>query len=219
MTDKASIKKTLNFFVEAGKLKGMPRRGWVIRGIKDPESIAEHTFRVALMVWVLSEMKKENLNIERVVKMALIHDLCEVYAGDATPYDSILPADKKARQEMLKSWPRFSKKERERINKKKFTKEKKALQKIVSKLPSELGKEVKNLWLDYEKGLSREGRFFRQTDRLESFLQAIEYWKKYKKMPQGSWWIQARELFDDPILLFFVDAIDNEFHKDEKPKN
>lgn len=203
----------VEFFVEIGKLKGMPRRGWVIRDIKNPESIAEHIFRVTIMAWILGAVKKDNLNIEKIIKMALIHDLCEVYAGDTTPYDSILPKDKKKRAELLKTWPRFSKEQREKLSREKFIKENKALEKVISNLPLKVRKEIKKLWLDYEKGLSREARFFRQTDRMESLFQAAEYWEKYKKPVQKPLWIWAKELFDDPVLLELSEVLGKRFYK------
>ncbi|MDD2731981.1 MAG: HD domain-containing protein [Candidatus Pacebacteria bacterium] len=209
----------INFFSEIGKLKGMPRKGWVIRNIKNPESIAEHTFRVAIMAWILGERKKTNLNIEKLLKMALIHDLCEVYAGDTTPYNSLLPKDKKKQVELTKSWPRFSEEEKKRLMKEKYNREKKGLEKLVKNLPARLKEEIRNLWFDYEKGLSPEGRFFRQTDRIESFMQAVEYWKRYKKPAQRPWWLQAKELIDDPVLIEFIDGIDKSFYKNKKPKN
>jgi putative hydrolase of HD superfamily len=210
--------KIIKFFSEVGKLKGMPRRGWVIRDIKSPESIAEHTFRVAIMAWVLADKKDKNLKIEKIIKMALIHDLCEVYAGDTTPYDSILPRDKKKRRELLKTWPRFSEKQKKILAEKKYKKEKAGLEKLIKDLPPKLRSEIKSLWLDYEKGGSPEGRFFKQADRLESFLQAAEYWKGNKNVPQKPYWIQAKELHDDPILLEFMEQIDKEFHKKIKPR-
>lgn len=213
------MKDILNFFTEIGKLKKMPRRGWVIRGIKNPESIAEHTFRVAIMAWVLAEEKGENLNIEKVLKMALIHDICEVYAGDTTPYDSMLNKKNVNKKELFKTWPRLSVKEKQRLKDKKFKKEKESLEKLTKELPQKLKTEIKNLWIDYEDGLSKEGRFFKQTDRVESFLQSTEYWEKNKKLPQGSWWVQAKESYDDPALLKLIDNIDKKFHNKHKPKN
>ena len=215
---KKLIKVLVDFLHEVGKLKDMPRRGWVIREVKNPESIADHTFRATLLAWMLANIKG-NLNIERLLKIALIHDLCEIYAGDTTPYDPILPKDRKKRLELVKTWPRFTEEQKKKIAEKKFKKESKSLDKLISKLPPAFKKEIKNLWLDYEKGLTPEGRFFRQADRMENFLQAIEYWKKDKKMPQKPWWLQAREFFDDPILLEFIEAIDKKFHKKEKPKH
>lgn len=210
------MKDLVNFFHQAGKLKEMPRRGWVIREIKNPESIADHIFRTSLIAWVLGSKKR--LNIERVLKIALIHDLCEIYAGDITPYDSILPKDIKKRRELLKTWPRFSEKEKKRLSEKKHKKEKAALEKLLKDLPGNLAGEIKHLWNDYEKGLTREGRFFKQADRLENFLQSAEYWKKYKKPPQGPWWEWAKEFFDDPVLLEFVEEMSKKFHH-KLPKN
>ena len=203
----------IKFFIEIGKLKKMPRQGWVIRGIKNPESIAEHTFRVAIMAWVLAGKKHSKLNLERLLKMSLVHDLCEVYAGDTTPYDSILPKDKKKRQELLKTWPRFSADEKEKIAENKYKKESAGLEKLIKDLPVKLKQEIRNLWLDCEKRSSPEGRFFRHVDRVESFLQAAEYWRDYKKPPLKSFWIQAGEFNDDPVLLEFIEQIGKEFNK------
>ena len=207
----------LNFFVEIGKLKKMPRRGWVINQIRNPESIAEHVFRATIMSWILGK-KKKGFNIEKLLKMALIHDLCEVYAGDSTPYDSVLPRTKKKLKELMKTWPRFPVEERKERALEKYIREERALEKLISKLPPDLKKEIRNLWLDYEKGLTPEGRFFQQADRVENFLQAIEYWKKYKKPPQKPWWLWAREFFDDPILLEFIKEMDKKFHQKIKPR-
>lgn len=204
------MKDLVKFFNEAGKLKDIPRKGWTINNIKNPESIADHTFRASLMAWILG--KKKKLNIERVLKIALIHDLCEVYAGDATPYDSVLPKDAKKRKALMKTWPRLSEKERKRISEKKHKKEKAALEKLVKNLPRELASEIKHLWFDYERGLTKEGRFFQQADRLENFLQANEYWKKYKNPPQGPWWEWAKEFFDDPVSLEFIEEMGKKFH-------
>ncbi len=210
------MKKLLDFFIKTGKLKKMPRRGWVLRKIKNPETIAGHTFRTALMAWILG--KKRKLNVERLLKMALIHDLCEVYAGDTTPYDSLLPKDEKELEEVLKRLPRFSKKKKKKLAEQKYQKEEEALRRLISELPPELKKEIKNLWTDYEKGLTPEGRFFNQADRLENLLQAMEYWKEQKRGPQKPWWEWARESFDDPILLEFVNEINKEYHQKEEQK-
>ncbi len=211
------MKELLNFLIKVGKLKKMPRRGWVINQIKNPESIADHTFRATMMSWIFG--KEKGLNTGKIVKMALIHDLCEVYAGDTTPYDSVLPKDKNKLKKLMKTWPRFSNAKRKLLVQKKFKKEKKALEKLIAKLPSNLKEEIKALWLDYEKKLTPEGRFFSQADRMESFLQALEYWKKYKNPPSGPWWLWAREFFDDPLLIEFMKLMDKKFHRKRKSKN
>ena len=71
-----------------GRLKALPRQGWVDRGIPSPESVADHTYRSAMMAWLLGGAA--GLDTNRLVKLALLHDLPEVEAGDATPYGKIL---------------------------------------------------------------------------------------------------------------------------------
>ena len=208
----------LKFFTDSGKLKTIPRGGWVLRGIKNPESVAEHTFRVALMARVLGK-QKHGLNVDKIIKMALIHDLCEVHAGDITPYDSILPKDAKKKKEMLKHWPRFTEAQKKKIAEKKFKREKDGLEKIVKELPHALAHEMKSLWLDGEKGQSKEGRFFKQIDKAENLLQSLEYWQIDKSLPQKSWWTQANELFDDKLMIELTQHMDKEFHKTHKPKH
>jgi len=211
------VKNLVRFFNKVGNLKEMPRRGWVINDIKNPESIADHIFRASLMAWILGD-RKSGLKMERLLKMALIQDLCEIYAGDTTPYDSVLPKDDKERKEYMKKWPRFTNSQKLKLKQKKHKKEEKALNKLLKDLPLRLRKEIKNLWMDYEKGLTPEGRFFKQADRLENFLQATEYWKKYNQPPQGPWWEWAREFFDDTFSLEFIEEMAKQFHKKFKKK-
>ena len=78
------MKNALKFLIEANKLKTVPRTGWVLMEVKNPESIADHIFRVTVATWLMAE--KANLDVKRAIKIALFHDLCEVYAGDSTPF-------------------------------------------------------------------------------------------------------------------------------------
>ena len=205
------MKELLNFLIEVGKLKRMKRKGWQLRGVKDLETIAAHTFRMTLMAWLLCSEKRLDLN--KILKMSLIHDLCEVFAGDTTPYDEILPKNRKEWKKTLNKWPRLSKLEKEKNFLKKYKKENEALKKLISKLPLTLKEEIKNLWNDYEKGLTREGRFVRQLDRVENLLQALEYWKKDKQFAMDPWWIQIEELVDNPVLLKFMKTLEKKFHQ------
>ncbi len=67
----------------AGRLKRIKRTGWVIRGIPEPESVAEHSFRAALLGYFLA--MERGLDAYKVVGMLLIHDLAESLIGDITP--------------------------------------------------------------------------------------------------------------------------------------
>ena len=66
------------------KLKQIKRSGWIRPGLKDCESVADHSFGVAMLCMLHCP---GNLNKEKVIKMALVHDLSEVEVGDLTPYD------------------------------------------------------------------------------------------------------------------------------------
>jgi putative hydrolase of HD superfamily len=71
---------TVAFLHEVGHLKNLDRAGWRLAGIKDPESVAEHSFRVAVIAYVLAAM--EGCNPERAAVLALFHDLAECRIGD-----------------------------------------------------------------------------------------------------------------------------------------
>lgn len=205
------MEETLNFLIEVGKLKRKKRRGWVVHRIKDPESTAEHIFRMAIMAWILG--RKRKMNIGRIIKIALIHDLCEVYAPDLTPYDPLLPKNKEKIIETLKKWPKFTPALKMKKNREKYRLELKALKKLTSGLPPDLKSEIQNLWLDFEKGLTKEGRFVKQVDKVENLLQGIEYWKKYGKIQHKLWMRWIKEILDDPPLLKFITTLECELLK------
>jgi len=204
--------KIVKFFHEIGKLKDMPRRGWVLIGEKNPASIMDHSYRMAMMTWILGNKKRINTN--RAIKIALIHDLCELYAGDTTPYDNgfKLPKDKKEWPKIFDCWPRFSRQEKINNFTRKHKKEQAALTKLTSQLEPFLKKEIMELWKDYEKGTSKEARFVRQINRLETLFQAFEYSKQSKKRPYHSWWVGAEEHIDDPLLKEFMHEIAKKFY-------
>ncbi len=196
----------------------MRRRGWVQRGIKNPETIAQHTFRVALMNWFIAQESSPELNLQRVIKSSLAHDLCEVYAGDITPYDGLLTGNLKQDRETLKRWVRLSKKDREEKAREKFVREKKAFERLVSNLPRAVSAELMGAWLDYEQLYSQEGRIARQGDKVETLLQALEYLgAKGRDAMDVAWWEDTEQVVDEPILKLFIDKIENFFYKKNKP--
>lgn len=83
----------LEFFEFVLALKTIPRKGWQKRlGMKNPESVSDHTFGVAVLSMILSDRK--GLDSERAIKMALLHDLAESVTGDIVP-GQMSPAKKK----------------------------------------------------------------------------------------------------------------------------
>jgi putative hydrolase of HD superfamily len=70
----------LRYFFEAGMLKRTARSGWWAEGIKNPESVADHSFRTAVIAFVLAKM--EGADPERLCSAGVFHDLLEARLGD-----------------------------------------------------------------------------------------------------------------------------------------
>jgi putative hydrolase of HD superfamily len=201
------MKNILNFLIGIGKLKNKERRGWIVHQIKNPESTAEHIFHLAILVWILG--KKKKINLERAIKMALIHDLCEVYSPDLIPIDALLFKNRKelTLKKILKSKPKIGYptiEQREKLAKLKQVLEKKALEKLLLKLPAKIKKEIKNLFEEYNKGFTNVARFVKQAEYLINFLQGMEYWKKYGKIQYKLWIRWIKENIDNPVLIEFI---------------
>ena len=141
----------LDFFNYVAKLKTVPRQGWVEKvGIKQPESVADHTFSMTSMAMVLSDLN--NLNTEKILKMSLLHDLAESLTGDLTP-------------------EQISKDEKIKL-------ENSAMKKILAKLPENLSTNYHSLWEEFQNNDSVESKFLHDVDKLEMALQAKLYSKE-----------------------------------------
>jgi putative hydrolase of HD superfamily len=206
------MREIINFLIEVSKLKTEPRSGWVLAEVKKPETIAEHSFRVAIVAWIFAE--REKLNVKRAILIALFHDICEVYAGDITPfiYYPNLPNDREKRKKMLMKWVRLTKEEKLKRAQMKFKKEKKGLQDLIKPLSSNLKNEIFSFWLDYERGISKEGKFVNQLNRIETLLQSIDYFGTKNIKNRTNWWEWTEEIVDNPSLLKFLKTIQSEFY-------
>jgi putative hydrolases of HD superfamily len=140
----------LAVMTEAAHLKKLYRQGWLKAGIPRElcETVAEHSFGVALLAMLVGGEVGLGVDRDRLVRMAMVHDLGEVYAGDFTPADAV-PADEKHRLE------------------------REAVDRIFSKLPQ--GEEYRALWEEYEREETPEARLAHELDRLEMALQALVY--------------------------------------------
>lgn len=207
------MKNILNFLIEANKLKEMPRTGWVLMGVEKPESITGHVFRLSVAVWLMGE--KAGLNVERAMKIALFHDLGEVYAGDATPFDYYggLSRKKKKDKKLLMKWVRLSKEQKEKRARARTNKEKKAFLRLTKNLEPKLKNEIHAHWYDYEKRISKEARFVKQLDKIETLLQSIEYFGSDNSTGGTSWWEGTKEIVEDPLLLDFLAVIQRRLYR------
>lgn len=211
--------RLIKFFSEVGKLRFLKRK-WDVRGVakEDAESSADHAFRVALMAWALGT--KENLDLGIIIKMALIHDLCNVYVGETTPYDKVLTGDPQKDQVILRGLPRFSKEQKEEALKERREKEEAAFDKLLNLVSNKsFAHEIKELWLDYEFVRTPEARFVRQVDRIEPLLQAVEYKEEEKIDDITVYWYQAKEWVDFKNLQEFVHALDDHLYVKRQQKS
>ena len=148
--------------------------------------------------------------------MALIHDLCEIYAPDFTSYDAkaIKEKGRITIKEVLNLKPTIGRpttNQRKKIEKIKKKLETKAMKKLFASLPPNLKKEMIFLWLDYEEGLTPEGRFVKQADKVINLFQGLEYWKKYGKIQHHLWIRRIKEVISDPDLLEFAKILEKKF--------
>jgi len=145
------VDNIIEFFKTANNLKWIERRGWVAKvNVKEPESVADHCYLMALMCMVLADLK--GLNSNKTVKMALLHDLAESIVGDYMPEDV--------------------------STEKKHEEEGKVIKTILDKLPSRLRPSYGRLWQEYKKRSSKEAVLVHQIDKLEMALQANDYLQK-----------------------------------------
>ena len=92
------FRKQLAFIIEIDKIKHIIRRTKLFDGSK-LENDAEHSWHLAVMCLVFSEYANVPVDIAKVVKMVLVHDVVEIDAGDTFIYDEKLMADKAAHEE------------------------------------------------------------------------------------------------------------------------
>ena len=206
------LEATLDFILQVEKLKRMPRLYWSLRKVKNPETVADHIFTLILMTWIFGKKIHPKLDQEKLIKMALCHDLYAVFTGDTTPYDRILTGDEKQREETLKKMFRLSQKEKERIFLKNYQEEKRALEKLTFKLSQGLKREMVQLWKEYRTKSSPEGRFLSQLNVAAILFQGLLYEKRYKNFKAAPIWEWAFEVCDNPLILDFLEEMKQKFH-------
>ena len=178
----------MDFLAIAAHLKAVPRQGWIEKlSIKNPESVADHTFSMAIIGMSLSD--SQNYNTEKILKMILLHDLAESITGDFTP-------QQKSEHE-------------------KFILENNAFDKILNYLPENLRKQYFSIWEEYQKNDSKEANFVHQIDKLEMALQAKIYSKQIKLTDDLKPFFDSakREIKDPNLLKLFNQICNNQIIK------
>ncbi len=166
-------KRCVTFFTELMRLKALARTGWLLRGVRDVESIADHAFGVAGIAMVLADRARAGgieVNVETVLRMALLHDLSEARTGDLPstiksyfPGNTLKQADEQAARDILQPL-------------------------------GEIGASYLAVWREYEQRSSLEARIVKAADKLDLLLQACEY-EKGGASNLGEFWENAEEDF------------------------
>lgn len=138
------LEQQINFIIEIDKTKEIFRQTYISNGMRK-ENDAEHAWHFAIMAVLLAEYANEPVDVLNVVKMALIHDLVEIDAGDTYLYDAE-GTKTKAQREM------------------------KAANRIYHLLPEDQGKELFELWREFEERKTPEAKFAATIDRLQPIL-------------------------------------------------
>jgi putative hydrolase of HD superfamily len=208
------MKNIVKFIQEIGELKGKARRGWVLHKFKNPETTAEHIFHLAFLAWIAGRF--QNLNTEKLIKMALLHDICEVFAPDLTSYDAkgIEKKGKLTIKDVLKIVPKKGRPQtwqRKKLELIKRKLEEKAMKKILKNLPPQIKKEMELLWQEYREQITPEARLIKQCDKMINLFQGLEYWKKYGKIEKDLWIQRAKEIIDIPFLVKFLRYLEKKY--------
>jgi putative hydrolases of HD superfamily len=136
------------FFDSVLGLKKVARTGWVSKvGIKDAESVADHTFSMCAIAMVIGDAS--GLDTEKIMKMVILHDLAESTTGDHAPGEISSVRKKSLERDVMK--------------------------RVLSKLPAMLRQEYDSLWKEYLDGSSDIARIVHRVDKLEMALQAESY--------------------------------------------
>jgi putative hydrolase of HD superfamily len=152
------LSKQLGFIIEVDKLKRVLRQTNLIAD-HSQENDAEHSWHLALMALLLFEYSNaEQLDMMRIIKMVVIHDLVEIDAGDTFCYDYAAMRDKKQRELA-------------------------AAERLFGLLPEDQGMELRGIWDEFEEGVTDEAKFAASMDRLQPLLLNFNTegvsWKKH----------------------------------------
>ncbi len=142
--EKTRLDKQLAFLMEIDRMKTILRRNVILDQSKQ-EDDAEHSWHMAVMAMLLYEYAPEGTDLLRVLKMALIHDLVEVYAGDTFCYDQAANQDKAQREQA-------------------------AAEKLFSMLEPDQEQELRALWEEFDRMDTPDSLYAGAIDRLQPLL-------------------------------------------------
>ena len=195
--DTDRFERQIQFILEVDKLKTILRRTYLIHEERS-ENTAEHSWHLAIMAILLAEHANEPVDVARVIKMVLVHDIVEIDAGDTYFYDTAAALDKSEREHA-------------------------AADRLFGILPPDQGRELRALWEEFEAGDTPDARFALALDRFmpqlhnyythgrswaEHGITADRVLERNECMAEGSarLWDCARSLLQDAVAKGFLSA-------------
>ncbi|MFH1460042.1 MAG: HD domain-containing protein [Candidatus Omnitrophota bacterium] len=180
-------RKLLNLLGESGLLKKVRRSGWWVIGIKDPETVAEHSFRCAVIGYILA--KRENVQPYKVIMMCLFNDIHEARINDAhkvaVRYINYQAAEDRAFHDQTEKLPTAIKKEM-RSWRKSYT-EQKTKESIIARDADILECLVQaKEYLD--QGFPQAKLFFKKAPKFLKTKGAKNLWRNLKAWDSSTWW-------------------------------
>ena len=211
-----NLEEIFDFLTVAEGLKKLERyKGFVYwRDYPFPqryESVADHSWRLALLVIVVEKKLHQKLDVDKALKMALVHDLPEIIAGDASPLGESGTGDD-------------SHSFNEKIAKERFKRERNAAEKIFLPL-GEDGQKFYDLWLECEEKQSFEAKVVKALDKIEALLQILSWTdgRMFKKHLDFTILYSERALGIDPFIDKFwkllTDKLKNTFQEIDGEEN
>ncbi|MBD3368428.1 MAG: HD domain-containing protein [Candidatus Eisenbacteria bacterium] len=152
----------LEVILQANELKTIPRMGWRVRGVTGGESVADHSYAVSFIAMLLADRMKLDIDVEKVLRIAILHDLPEHMLGDIhAPAARFLGEKEKEATEL------------------------RILENLFEGL--EEGERYLSLWREFADRSSVEGKLVRAADKIEMFTQAFQYEAAGNRMLDDFW--------------------------------
>ncbi|PKS07391.1 hypothetical protein jhhlp_005993 [Lomentospora prolificans] len=150
----------LPFFHLLERLKTTQREGWRRFGISSCESIADHMYRMSILTFMTPPALAARIDVNRCMKMCLIHDMAESLVGDITPVDGVPKTEKNRREAATVDFMSSG-----------------LLGNVYGGAP---GRELREIWQEYEDSMTLESQYVHDIDKMELLLQMYEYEKRGK---------------------------------------
>ncbi|KAK3113372.1 hypothetical protein LTR53_009388 [Teratosphaeriaceae sp. CCFEE 6253] len=165
----------LPFLHLLARLKTTKREGWRRFGINHGESIADHMYRMSIITLLCPPTLASRLDIARCTRMALVHDMAEALVGDITPVDGVSKVEKSRRETETMDY---------------------LCRDLMGGVHKGFGQAeaIREVWQEYEDGVTEEAVFVHDVDKMELLLQMMEYERQHEgRLDLGEFaWVAER---------------------------